>query len=233
MFNGKLKAITFSYDDAVMQDIRFIELLNKYNLKATFNLNSSLFGLPGSLDIEEEVISHNKVKKEAVKTIYQGHEVAAHTLVHRNLTTLENSVVTDQVERDRLALSELVGYEVVGMAYPCGGKNNDDRVAEVIKTTTGIKYSRTITSSYSFDLQDNMYRFNPTVFHRETDKMFELGKAFVDLETDKPQIFYIWGHTFEFDCNHTTNWESIEEFFKLISNRDDIYYGTNREVFGI
>ena len=30
--SGKKKAITFSYDDGVTQDIRFIALLNKYNL---------------------------------------------------------------------------------------------------------------------------------------------------------------------------------------------------------
>ena len=38
------KAITFSYDDGVTQDIQLIELLNKYNLKCTFNLNSELLG---------------------------------------------------------------------------------------------------------------------------------------------------------------------------------------------
>ena len=46
MWNGKLKAVTFSYDDGVTQDIRLIEIFNKYNLKATFNLNSELLGLP-------------------------------------------------------------------------------------------------------------------------------------------------------------------------------------------
>ncbi len=231
MFNGKLKAITFSYDDGITQDIRFIELLNKYNLKATFNLNSSLLGLPGELDMGDKKVNHTKVKAEDVKSVYRGHEVAVHTLTHPNLTTLEETVITRQVEEDRLVLSDLAGYEVFGMAYPCGGVNNDDRAAEVIKNTTGVKYSRTISSTYSFELQDNMYRFNPSVYHRETDKMFEMGKAFVELKTDKPQIFYIWGHTYELDDNHKTNWESIEEFFRLISNRDDIYYGTNKEVF--
>ena len=38
--SGKLKAVTFSYDDGMTQDIRLIELLNKYNLKCTFNINS-------------------------------------------------------------------------------------------------------------------------------------------------------------------------------------------------
>lgn len=39
----KLKAVTFSYDDGTTQDIRLIELLNKYGLKCTFNLNSGLW----------------------------------------------------------------------------------------------------------------------------------------------------------------------------------------------
>ena len=35
MWNGKLKAVTFSFDDGVTQDIKLIEILNKYGLKAT------------------------------------------------------------------------------------------------------------------------------------------------------------------------------------------------------
>ena len=49
MYNGKMKAITFSYDDAVTQDIRLIEIFNKYNLKSTFNLNSGFLGFQNSL----------------------------------------------------------------------------------------------------------------------------------------------------------------------------------------
>ena len=40
MYQGKNKAITFSYDDGVTQDRRLIEILNRYGLKATFNINS-------------------------------------------------------------------------------------------------------------------------------------------------------------------------------------------------
>ena len=42
MFGGINKAITFSYDDGVTQDVRLIEIFNKYNIKATFNLNLEL-----------------------------------------------------------------------------------------------------------------------------------------------------------------------------------------------
>ena len=39
---GKKKAFSITYDDGVTQDVRFVELLNKYGLKGTFNLNSEL-----------------------------------------------------------------------------------------------------------------------------------------------------------------------------------------------
>ena len=47
MWNGKLKAFTLSFDDGVTQDERMINLLNKYGLRGTFNLNSALLGANG------------------------------------------------------------------------------------------------------------------------------------------------------------------------------------------
>lgn len=227
--SGKLKAVTFSYDDAVTQDIEFIELLNKYNLKGTFNINSELLGRKGMLIRENKRIAHYKVHPDDARNIYDGHEVAVHTLTHPHLPPLEETEVIRQVEQDRLNLSELVGYDVVGMAYPGGGVNNDDRIAEIIKNHTGVKYSRTITCNDSFDIQDNLYRFNPTVYHLDFDKMMELGKKFINLKPDKPQIFYIWGHTYEFDYRSDYR-VKFEDFLKLISNKDDIFYGTNKDI---
>lgn len=225
----KLKAITFSYDDGVTQDIRLIELLNKYNLKCTFNLNSETLGTRGTLKREGQRIAHYKIHPKDIQSIYDGHEIAVHTMTHPNLTTLDEEEIIRQVEQDRINLSELTGYEVVGMAYPCGGVNNDDRVANIIKNNTGVKYSRTITNTDSFELQDNLYRFNPNVYHLEFDRLMELGKRFIDLETTSPKIFYIWGHSYEMDY-HPEYWLKLEEFFKLISNKSDIFYGTNKEV---
>jgi len=226
----KRKAVTFSYDDGVTQDIRLIELLDQYGLKATFNLNSELLGKPGIMRRDGRRFSQYKIHPEDVKFVYEGHEVAVHTLTHPNLTTLEDAEVIRQVEQDRQNLSALVGYEVVGMAYPCGGVNNDERVARLIREHTGIRYCRTITNTDRFDPQPDLYRFNPNVFHvRQFDRLMELGRRFVELETDKPQIFYIWGHAYEMDFA-PDNWAKMEEFCRLISGKDDIFYGTNAEV---
>ena len=225
----KKKAITFSYDDGVTQDIRLIELLNKYGLKCTFNLNSELLSQKGMLIREGKRIAHYKIHAEDVKHIYEGHEVAVHTLTHPNLTQCDDKEIIRQVETDRLNLSGLVGYEVVGMAYPCGGVNNDDRVASIIKENTGVKYSRTITSNNCFDLQENLYRFNPTAYHLNFEGMMQSGREFIELKPEEPKVFYIWGHSYEMDYG-ADYWVKLEEFFKLISNKEDIFYGTNKEV---
>ena len=60
-------------------------------------------------------------------------------------------------------------------------------------------------------------------------KMMQLGETFIELKPETPKIFYIWGHSYEMDYG-ADYWVKLEEFFKLISNKDDIFYGTNKEV---
>ena len=79
-------------------------------------------------------------------------------------------------------------------------------------------------------MQKNLYRFNPNVYHiMEYERLMKMGEEFVSMKTEIPQIFYIWGHSYEMDF-HPDYWNKLEEFLALISNRDDIFYGTNAEV---
>ena len=105
MWNGKKKAITFSFDDGVKQDVRLIEILNKYSLKGTFNLNSELLGNKNTLDCFGKIVSHDKLDPSEVASVYKGHEVAAHTLTHPNLTTLS--------EQEIITLASIVEREAV------------------------------------------------------------------------------------------------------------------------
>jgi len=223
----KLKGLTFSYDDGVTQDIRLTELFNKYGMKCTFNINSGLLGMEGCLYPEGIRVNHTKIKPEDVKYIYEGHEVAAHGITHPCLARHTEEKIIEEVEGDRVKLSELCGYDVVGFAYP--GGDWDRRVSDIIKNKTGIKYCRTVTSTHSFGPQENLHEFHPTVYHhKEWDKLFELGEQFINLKTDTPAVFYVWGHAYEFDIHDS--WDRFEEFLKMMSGKDDIIYGTNKEL---
>jgi len=228
----KLKAFTLSFDDGITQDVRLINLINKYGLKSTFNINSGLLGRPGSIYLNGTRATHYKVHPNDVKSIYQGHEVAAHTLTHPSLPKLEtDEEIIHQVEDDRLKLSELGGYEVVGMAYPGGGGPlYDDRVAELIRTRTGIKYARTTDLTSSFEPQSDLYRFKPNAYHISGfDGLMAQAREFAEMKTESPKIYYVWGHSYEMDYD-PRYWIRLEELFEYLSKREDFFYGTNKEV---
>lgn len=221
-----LKRLTFSYDDGVTQDRRLLELFDKYGLKGTFNLNSLLCSTARVLTYNDVSVSQARPMLSEIHRIYKGQEVAAHGLTHATLTGLEDDAVVREIERDREILSDIVGYEVVGMAYPNAGA--DDRVVRLLKEHTGIRYARMVGSTFNFEPQEDLMRFYPTVHHGQWKELFELADRFIDLKPDKPQIFYIWGHSYELDFE--PSWNRLEEFMKRISGRGDIWYCTNREA---
>lgn len=67
----KDKALTLSYDDGVVQDERLIEIMTRYGLKGTFNLNSELFA---------DRPQGRRLTKEQALALYipSGNEVAVH-----------------------------------------------------------------------------------------------------------------------------------------------------------
>lgn len=226
----KFKAVTFSFDDGITQDQRLLEILNRYGLKATFNINSGKCGTAKSYVMKDVTVAHVKPRLEELTKIYAGHEVAAHTIDHPMLTKIEDDAeVIRQVEEDRLKLSEVMGYEVLGMAYPGGGVNCDARVERLVRERTGVRYARTVGVSHSFEIPGNLYCFQTTASACcNLDETVRLAREFIALETDEPKIFSLYGHGYELDIDGT--WDRFEELCSLISGREDIFYGTNREV---
>lgn len=228
MWNGKKKAVTFGFDDGTTQDVRLVELLNKYGLKATFFLNSAQFGLFWELKCEGIFVSHRKIQASQVKDLYQGHEVAGHTLAHVNLTRVNDDEVVHQVQQDVDSLSELCGYEVVGMGYP--GGNFDSRVSKVIKERTSVKYARTAkwTKDCSVIQKDGLEEYHPTEYIMRS-YLESFVQEFLENDSDKPQLLNIVGHSYELDTP-TMNWERFENLCKMLAGRKDVFYGTNKDV---
>ena len=216
---GKLKALTFSYDDGVEQDVRLIEIFKKYGLRGTFNLNSGVYAPEGTVYPEGQI--HRRMSESQVSELYRqdGIEVAVHGSTHPWLDHMPVNMCTKDLYDDRCKLEEQFGTLVRGMAYPFG-TYSDDVVA--CMRSVGIVYSRTVQSTHDFNM--------PATCHHNDPKLMELAHRFLEESSwGRPWMFYLWGHSYEFEEHN--NWEVIEEFAKLMSGRDDIWYATNIEIY--
>lgn len=223
---GKRKAATFSYDDAVTQDIRFVSMLNRFGLKGTFNINTGLLGQESWHTQNGKTVTHNKLQPEQILEVYSGHELAVHGRTHLDLALVPAGTAAYEVTADRRAIEEMVKHPVTGMAYPFG--TYTEETPGILKNC-GIEYSRTTHSTHTFEIPENFLFWDPTC-HHEDPKLFSLTDQFLeDLEEkDKSRLFYIWGHSYEFDVTDT--WERMEEFLKRIYGHGDVWYATNGEI---
>lgn len=228
LFNeGKPKALTLSYDDNVEQDFRLIDIMVKYGLKGTFNLNSGCFCEEGH--VYEPGRIHRPMSISMAKDLYikNGMEVAAHSFSHPSLPELPSHRATYEIIEDRRRLENIFGTIVRGFAYPYGTFN--DETVDILKNC-GIAYARTVHSSHNFYIPSDWLRL-PATCHHDDPKLMELAEQFVNKSgwMLTPSLFYLWGHSYEFE--EKNNWERIEEFAKLVSGRDDIWYATNIEIY--
>lgn len=223
---GLKKAVTLSYDDGVEQDLTLIELLKKYRMRATFNVSSGWLSEEGTVYPEGE--THRRM---SVSQCIKGYdlsvcEVAAHADTHPWIDTLTPAMMMNEVVEDRKRLEDMFGIIIKGMAYPYGVYN--DTVVDVLRLA-GIRYCRTVHSTRMFDIPEDWLRLNPTC-HHDDEELFHLTDTFLKEEVEqRPQMFYLWGHTFEFERND--NWNRIEEFMQKVSGREDIWYAANIEIY--
>ncbi|GHU04240.1 polysaccharide deacetylase [Spirochaetia bacterium] len=220
--NGKMKALTLSYDDGVEQDRRLVEILNRYGIKAAFNINSGI--QTGASTWENKAVHIKRLNVAGLPELYRGHEIAVHALTHAHLEMLDDDTILNELEQDKINLERIFGQKMRGMAYPWGTFN--DRVIAIARSL-GLGYAREVRSSYSFAIPAELMSFKPTCHHKDP-RLLELAEIFIKAKPAEPQLFYLWGHSYEFDVDD--NWNVIEEFCKLIAGRDDIAYCTNAEA---
>ena len=223
---GLAKAVTFSYDDGVTHDIRLSQILDKYGLKGTFNINTNSLE-PGAVNWK-----YSRMPKEQVTKLFKGsdHEVAVHTLNHPYLQQLPCNMATYEVLEDRRRIEDMFGTVCRGMAYPSDFTFGPDsqEIVDILKAC-GILYARTGTSSNSLVFPSDWLRLMPTCHHK-SEKLNELADTVLNESCVRtPWLLYVWGHSYEFDADD--NWELIESFAEKISGRDDIWYATNIEIF--
>lgn len=231
---AKDKALTFSYDDGLVSDIRLAGLFDKYGLKCTFNHCAGMYAAETLSD--ENRSGHKWMKLSEVMANFAGspHEIALHGYTHPFLDLLpEGNAIYDMV-KNREILESSLGRIVRGFAFPNGSILNsvsgsyDESMTAMLKSC-GIVCSRITRSTNNFYLPSDWFRWMPTCHHNSPELM-KLAKRFAETRVDRiARLFYVWGHSFEFDKDD--NWNVIEELAAYFGGRDDVWFATNIEIY--
>ena len=214
---GRRFAVTLSYDDGQLHDARLVEIFNKYGVKGTFHLNSGRMESP------------DHVHAADAAHIYQGHEIACHTVSHPFPDELSKADLIREVMDDRKNLEKISGGIVRGMSYPYG-RYNDSVIASM--SACDIAYSRTTLSHNGFAMPQNFMTWHPTCHHKNAQEAVE--RFLTLMSSDRARwtslsLLYIWGHSFEFAREN--NWELIENLCSKLSGNPNIWYATNIEIY--
>ena len=219
---GKSKAFNVTYDDGVLQDVRFVELLNKYGLKGTFNLNSGLMENEFEWTHESGRVI-KRLSKERAVPLYRGHEIACHTLTHPYMNDLSEQEILHELQADKANLEKLFGREVKGFAVPFDYYS--ERIENCVRKS-GFSYARISEESRSFTPQTDYYNWKATVFHTDPE-LEKLTRQFIESDQELA-IFQIVGHSYDLDVEDM--WDRIENVFRQIAAHDEILPMTTIEI---
>ena len=219
---GKNKAFNVTYDDGVLQDVRFVNLLNRYKIKGTFNLNSGL------LDNEfewthESGLCVKRLSIDEVVSIYKGHEIASHTLTHPYMDSLSKDEVLYELSKDKENLEILFCKEIKGFAVPFDFYSD---LIEMCVKECGFEYARISEESFSFAPQNDYYKWKATIFHC-CDELENIVNQFVETN-EELALLQIVGHSYDLDVEN--KWDMLENVFRTIRKENNILAMTTIEI---
>jgi len=244
------KYFSWSFDDGLEQDKKITAILRKYGMGATFNLNSGLFGvrkyigrisnlgfneIPEADYVSKKIhllpyVHHFRIPESELKKVYEGFEIASHTIDHVNLDKCSEEERTRQIKEDAGRLSELFGQEVTGFAYPYGLGAGKSR--EALKKA-GIHYARlAMGNKPTYRFPEDPLAMPLTCWHISS-KAFQRIDEFINMQLGDEDLFFLmFAHGYEFDFGtKESNWEKFEEICAAVSSCDDIICCSTGDAF--
>jgi len=135
-----------SFDDGFLAHVNIAQLLARLGIRATFFCITHLKTFGGAL-----IATHPEYIKEIADL---GHEIGSHTCTHKHLVKLPRDRLDYELKASKLLLEDILGREVLGMAYPYGCFN-----ARVLSATA--KYYQYARSVAVYRLIEDSYNIRP------------------------------------------------------------------------
>ena len=200
------KYFLLSFDDGTIYDRRFVELLNKYNIRGTFNLNS---GLEDFVWYYEDRFPVRRQILSEIGDLYRGHEIASHSLHHHWLNSLTPPQLSREIGEDCETLKAQFGLEDIGFGVPFTAC--DEREIRIIRKF--VRYIRLSEFADSFALPQDPYHIPIHALYNDADVREKIA-AFAENDLEE-SVFVMAGHSYELEV--LDHWEYMEELLQYIS----------------
>lgn len=219
---GKGKAFNVSYDDGVVQDIRFVELLNRYGLKGTFNLNYGL--IRRNFTWQHECgMTVRRIPEEQVVSVYDGHEIASHSYSHPYFDNAPEDEILRELGADKFFLERLFSREVAGYATPF--YYYSDLMADCVRHC-GFAYARISEESNDYSIPEDFFRWRGSKFHWDGD-LEDFVQGFLETKQELA-LCQLVGHSYDLDVMDL--WDTMERLLRRVSENKDVWAATHIEI---
>lgn len=229
------KFFTICFDDGITQDMKIIEIFKKHGFNScTFFINTGLYGANwkqiGKMYNRPDVTHIRFTKKELESGIYNGFDVAVHTLTHKSLKAYDKNPkgIRREVENDAENIFKITGVYPVGMAWPGGENDVTETTKKLVYENTSIRFARGAESTHSFELPTEFLMWQPTCSIRDPE-ILSYARSFMEADCAEDMLFFVWGHGYELDLDDS--YDMLDELIKMMTESEDIICVTTTEFY--
>ena len=216
--------VTTSWDDGNPLDLKLADLLQKYDVPATFYIPIS-YAKRGCMNPPQ------------IRRIAERFDVGGHSYHHIRLTKISTKEAKREINNGKKELEDITGREVISLSYPYG-KFNDGliriaRDAGFIGGRTVMLLTRNIGDPFREGTTVNAgnWWFTHYILHSLASrdiKLFnfvlkknlylkswdQIAAETLNFVAENGGIWHLWGHSWEVAENN--DWEKLERIFQMV-----------------
>jgi hypothetical protein len=196
------------WDDGIGDDVRLIDILRRYNARATFSLNPGLNLEERSFGWIHEGREVWRLSRGELPDVYDGFEICSHSMTHPCLTEVSADQLDWEVGASRDILQGIFKKSVLGFCYPFNAYN---QVVKAALRSAGYIWARGGQDDESVFPPRDPFEFNFSCHFLSSDfwPKFKMAK-------ERDGVFSFWGHSCEMISE--AMWHDLEGMIERIAS---------------
>lgn len=207
--------ISFSFDDATVEDIKIAELIKEYGL-----VENTVFFWPVMPTVSNSQKGRESLTQKQQMEIAKDFEIGSHTITHRLLTRIPLEEARTEIVESKKLLQAAFNQPIRQFSYPRGYAN-----PEIQKIVQDAGYERARSTLVGYLHESENPFFEQTTVHAGYDRKeyggknwFEYAMHMLNLAKNTPNSVYsVFGHGYELAA-YPNGFKLFEELIKELKS---------------